>query len=43
MPTINIIVLAIVAGGALAFMAEMIWYGLPRNQLPRNRMSGGQR
>ncbi len=37
MPTVNIFVLAVICGGALAFMAEMIWYSLERNQLPRQR------
>jgi hypothetical protein len=37
MPTIDILVLVLVCGGALAFMAEMIWYSMDRNKLPRDR------
>lgn len=35
MPTIDIIILAIVVGGALAFMAEMIWLSMDSQKLPR--------
>jgi hypothetical protein len=33
MPTIDIVILALVVGGALAFMAEMVWFSMDRNKL----------
>ncbi len=35
MPTIDIIMLAIIVGGAVAFMAEMIWFSMDRNKMSR--------
>jgi hypothetical protein len=35
MPTIDILILALIIGGALAFMAEMVWFSMDHNKLPR--------
>lgn len=35
MPTINVIMLVLVTGGALAFMAEMIWFSMENKKRPR--------
>ena len=35
MPTINVIMLVLVSGGALAFMVGMIWFSMENNKLPR--------
>jgi hypothetical protein len=35
MPTIDILILALIVGGAVLFMAEMMWFSMDHNKLPK--------
>lgn len=37
MTTFGIVILVLVTGGALVFMAEMIWFSMDHNKLPRDQ------